>query len=93
MPYAPAESMAVLRHLYEKLGGELWGRYGFADGFNLSRHWFADSHLAIDQGPIVAMIENHRSGLLWQLFMSCAEARTGLLRLGFESPVLADNFY
>jgi hypothetical protein len=85
MPYAPAESMAVLRHLYEDLGGKLWGRYGFVDSFNLSRDWFADSNLAIDQGPIVVMIENHRSGLLWQLFMSCAEARTGLRRLGFNS--------
>ena len=83
--YAPAESMAVLRHLYEDLGGKLWGRYGFIDGFNMSRGWFADGNLAIDQGPIVVMIENHRSGLLWQLFMSCAEVRTGLRRLGFDS--------
>ncbi|MEJ2379158.1 MAG: glucoamylase family protein, partial [Pseudolabrys sp.] len=86
--YAPAESMAALRHFYEDLGGRLWGRYGFVDGFNLSRDWFADSHLAIDQGPIVAMIENHRSGLLWNLFMSCDEVRDGLRRLGFESPAL-----
>jgi hypothetical protein len=84
MPYTPAESMAVLRHLYEDLGGKLWGRYGFIDAFNLSRDWFAEGHLAIDQGPIVVMIENYRSGLLWELFMSCAEVRNGLRRLGFE---------
>lgn len=84
MPYAPVESMAVLRHLYEELGGKVWGRYGFIDGFNLSRGWFAESHLAIDQGPIVVMIENHRSGLLWELFMSCAEVQSGLRRLGFD---------
>ena len=42
--------------------------------------------LAIDQGPIVVMIENYRSGLLWKLFMSVPEVRAGLSRLGFSSP-------
>ncbi|MER9971431.1 glucoamylase family protein, partial [Mesorhizobium sp. M0060] len=46
--------------------------------------WYADSYLAIDQGPIVVMIENYRSGLLWQLFMSCPEIRAGLAKLGFS---------
>lgn len=89
MPYTPQESMAALRHFYEDLGGEIWGRYGFVDAFNRRQRWVADSNLAIDQGPIVVMIENHRSGLLWDLFMSCEEVHTGLRRLGFESPRLA----
>jgi hypothetical protein len=84
MPYVPQESMLVLRYLYEGLGKQTWHRYGFIDGFNLSRGWFADSHLAIDQGPIVVMIENYRSGLLWELFMNCNEVRRGLHRLGFQ---------
>lgn len=88
MPYTPQESMAVLRHLYEDLGGEIWGRFGFVDSFNRSRRWVANSNLAIDQGPIVGMIENHRSGLLWDLFMSCPEVQSGLHRLGFASPRL-----
>jgi hypothetical protein len=83
MPYTPAESMTVLRFLYEELGGKIWGRFGFADAFNLSRGWVAESNLAIDQGPIVVMIENARSGLLWKQFMSCPEIHTGLDRLGF----------
>jgi len=83
MPYAPAESMAALRHFYKERGASLWRDYGFADSFNVSAKWVADGHLAIDQGPIVVMIENHRSGLLWRLFMSCAEVRRGLDRLGF----------
>jgi hypothetical protein len=86
MPYTPQESMAALRHYYEDLGGEIWGRYGFADSFNHPRRWVADSNLAINQGPIVVMIENHRSGLLWELFMSCPEVRASLRRLGFERP-------
>src|SRR5262249_41789629 len=89
MPYTPEASMAGLRHFYEDLGGDIWGRHGFVDAFNPSRGWIADSNLAIDQGPIVVMIENYRSRLLWDLFMSCPEVRAGLFTLGFESPWLA----
>lgn len=88
MPYAPTESMAALRHFYETLGKEIWGPYGFVDAFNRTRGWVAGSNLAIDQGPIVVMIENYRSGLLWELFMSCREVQDGLRRLGFQSPRL-----
>ena len=86
MPYAPEHSMAALRYFYEKLGDRLWSDYGFRDSFSEGRDWFASSHLAIDQGPIVVMIENHRSGLLWKLFMSCPEVQRGLKALGFSSP-------
>lgn len=89
MPYAPEHSMAALRHFYGTLGDRLWTEYGFRDSFSEGRGWFADSHLAIDQGPIVVMIENHRSGLLWKLFMSCPEVQAGLKRLGFTSPHFA----
>jgi len=89
MPYTSQESMAALRYFYEELGAEIWGPHGFRDAFNPSQRWVADSNLAIDQGPIVVMIENHRSGLLWDLFMSCPEVQGGLRRLGFESPRLA----
>lgn len=88
MPYAPREALQVARHLLRTWGGRVWGRYGFIDAFNPGRDWFADTWLAIDQGPIVAMIENHRSGLLWELFMGVPEVRTGLARLGFSSPHL-----
>jgi hypothetical protein len=85
-PYTPKESMQALRHFYEDLGDKLWTKYGFVDSFCESEDWYAKSHIAIDQGPIVAMIENHRSGLLWNLFMSSPEIRPGLDSLGFESP-------
>ncbi len=89
MPYAPAESMQALRHFYEDRGNQLWRRHGFADAFNPSRGWVADGNLAIDQGPIVVMIENHRSALLWELFMSCPEVLAAVRILGFDSPWLA----
>ena len=68
------------------LGDRLWGEYGFVDAFSETHDWYASWHLAIDQGPIVVMIENWRTGLLWNLFMSCPEIHNGLRRLGFESP-------
>lgn len=87
-PYTPEHSMKALRHFYEKLGDKIWTEYGFVDAFNESKNWFADSHLAIDQGPIIVMIENYRSGLLWKLFMENEEIQNGLRKLGFESPYL-----
>lgn len=87
-PYTPEESMKALKFFYYRLGDKLWGEYGFKDAFNLSVPWFASSYLAIDQGPIIAMIENHRTGLLWNLFMSAPEVKTGLRNLGFQSPNL-----
>jgi hypothetical protein len=88
LPYAPAEVMAVLRHLLTRHGRRLWREYGFVDAFCEARDWYADTFLAIDQGPIVAMIENHRTGLLWKLFMAVPEVQAGLRRLGFVSPCL-----
>ncbi|WP_431212905.1 glucoamylase family protein [Puia sp. P3] len=85
-PYTPEYSMKALRHFYDDLGDKIWGRYGFTDAFNETQNWWAGSYLAIDQGPIVAMIENYRSGLLWRLFMSCPEVHKGLQKLGFQSP-------
>ena len=87
-PYTPEYSMKALKHFYYQLGNKIWGDYGFTDAFNESRNWYARSYLAIDEGPIVVMIENYRSGLLWKLFMSCPEIQKGLTKLGFESPWL-----
>ena len=88
MPYTPVESMNALKFFYYKLGDKIWGQYGFTDAFKLSYPWFATSTLAIDQGPIIVMIENYRSGLLWNLFTSAPEIKNGLRRLGFTAPYL-----
>ena len=87
-PYTPAESMAALKFYYYVLGDKLFKEYGFVDAFSLHDLWFATSTLAIDQGPIIVMIENHRSGLLWNLFTSCPEVKTGMQSLGFIAPYL-----
>lgn len=85
MPYAPQECLAALRHFYRVRGERLWSSYGFLDAFNLNQNWFAPSYLAIDQGPIVAMIENYRTGLLWQLFMQNPEIAPALQAIGFQA--------
>nr|WP_068889001.1 glucoamylase family protein [Pedobacter panaciterrae] len=87
-PYTPVESMQALKFYYYKLGDKIFKEYGFVDAFSLQQQWFADSTLAIDQGPIIVMIENYRSKLLWNLFMSCPEIKTGMKSLGFTSPNL-----
>lgn len=93
LPYTPAESMAALKFFYYVLGDKLFGEYGFRDAFSLdvvrnNSPWYADAYLAIDQGPEIVMIENYRSGLLWNLFMSCPEVKAGLQKLGFQSPYI-----
>lgn len=85
-PYTPEYSMDALKNFYFNLGDSIFGEYGFYDAFSIEKDWYPQRYLAIDQGPIVVMIENHRSGLLWDLFMSAPEVKEGLKKLGFESP-------
>ncbi len=83
-PYTPEESMAALKHFYYLLGDKIWGDYGFYDAFSFDQSWVASSYLAIDQGPVVVMIENYRSALLWELFMQNQDVQQGLTKLGFN---------
>ncbi len=84
-PYTPEYSMQALKHFYYDLGNKIWGEYGFADGFSETNNWYAKTHLAIDEGPIIVMIENYRTGLLWKLFMSVPDIQNGLKKLGFST--------
>lgn len=83
--YTPAESLATMRNFYENHSNLLWGPAGFYDAHSQHFGWSAKRYLAIDQGPMVVMIENYRSGLLWNLFMNAPEVRQGLVKLGFHS--------
>ncbi len=85
-PYAPDEVMPVIRHFYKNMRENIWGTYGFYDAFSEEYEWYPKRYLAIDQGPVPVMIENHRTGLLWKLFMNNDDVQRGLKRLGFESP-------
>ena len=81
-PYTPEESMRALKYFYSK-GEWIWGKYGFYDAFSETDNWTVPRYLAIDQLTIAPMIENYRTGLLWNLFMSCPEIQAGLAKLGF----------
>lgn len=87
-PYTPEYSMDVLKNLYYNYGEKTFGPFGFYDAMSVEEDWYPQKYLAIDQGPIVVMIENYRTGLLWNLFMSAQEVQKGLKKLGFESPHL-----
>ena len=76
--------MDVIKNLYYNYGEKVFGKYGFYDALSPEANWYPERYLAIDQGPIVAMIENHRSGLGWKLFMSAPEVQEGLNKLGFD---------
>ena len=83
-PYTPEQSMKALKFFYYKLGDKVWGEYGFYDAFSLHNNWFADSYLAIDQGPIIIMIENYRSALLWDLFIELPRNKEWLKKSGLS---------
>lgn len=85
-PYTPKESMQVIRNLYENYGDKVWGEFGFYDAYSETANWFPKRYIGIDQGPIIVMIENGRTGLIWDLFMSAPEIKQGLKKLGFTSP-------
>ncbi|WP_235958337.1 glucoamylase family protein [Flammeovirga agarivorans] len=82
--YTPEESLAAMRYFYEEQP-KLWGEYGFKDAYNLSQgDWYAESYLAIDQGPIITMIENYRSGVLWKYFMMDKDIQRGIETLNWS---------
>lgn len=83
MPYTPAESLEVLKHLYRDLGTKTWGVYGFHDGFNQTTDWYDEFYMALNQAQIVVGIENHRTGLCWQHFMANEEIQPMLDAIGF----------
>lgn len=84
VPYTPQESLATMNYYYHNLGDRLWGPFGFYDSFNLDRNWFSDGYLAIDQGPILIMMENARTGLCWKYFMKNPEIAPMLDAIGWE---------
>jgi len=84
-PYTPVESMKFLHYLYDEKKALYVGVAGPYDAFSPQYNWVTPRYLAIDQGTIVPMIENYRSGLIWKLFMQAPETKVGLKTLGFHS--------
>ena len=84
LPFAPEIVLPTIRSINEKYGKELWGKYGFYDSFNPTAKWFNDDFIGIDQGPMLIMIENFRTGLIWDLIMKDPIIQKGLNKLGFD---------
>ena len=84
MPYTPEESMNALKYFYRERGKDLFGKFGPYDAFNDAHNWVQRAYIGIDQGPIVVMIENHRSQLLWNSVMRDEDLQAGLTKLGFQ---------
>lgn len=82
-PYTPEASLAALKHFYRDLGDRLWGVYGFRDAINFDQNWVSPIFMGLNQAPIVVMIENHRTGLIWNLFMANPEITAALEQIGF----------
>jgi exo beta-1,2-glucooligosaccharide sophorohydrolase (non-reducing end) len=83
-PYTPKASMDALKFFYRDLGDRLWGVYGPHDAFNLTHNWFSPVYMGLDQAPIVVMVENYRTGLIWKMFMSNPEIQPMLDKIGFQ---------
>ena len=88
IPFTPTESVEALQAMYTTYGSQLWGPYGFGDAFNPGASWFGSEVIGIDQGPIVLMIENYRTGRVWETFMKNPAIAAGLAAASFE-PVTA----
>ncbi|HEX7117569.1 MAG TPA: glucoamylase family protein [Longimicrobiales bacterium] len=99
IPFAPPQTIRALRAIRDRYGAAIWGEYGFLDAFNPTfqwtdvplKHgrvipglgWFDTDYLGIDQGPIVLMAENYRSGLIWERLRQNPYIVRGLRRAGF----------
>ena len=92
-PYTPYYAWRALRGMYLRKGTQTFGKYGFYDAYNVSKNWYSNQYLAIDQGPIVVMIENYRSGLIWKLGGKIKELQVGLQKMGIQKPIYPTSFY
>jgi hypothetical protein len=89
LPFTPEAAMEQLRK-YFKYQKRVWGKYGFVDAFNLDKDWFSSVHIGIDQGPILLMIENHRSGMIWDLVSREPMIQKSFERIGFQKVSIPD---
>jgi hypothetical protein len=87
IPFAPEICIPTLRYMYDSIhvgDNYLWGEYGFKDAYNLSQNWIASDYIGIDQGPILLMIENYRTGLIWKYMRKNPYIISGLKKAGFS---------
>ena len=84
LPFAPEIVFPTIKSMNEIYGKKLWGKYGYYDSFNPTAKWFDDDFIGIDEGPMLIMIENFRTGLIWNYVMKDTIIQKGLNKLGYE---------
>ncbi|MFA5093843.1 MAG: glucoamylase family protein [Candidatus Omnitrophota bacterium] len=84
--FTPELSINAAKYMYSNHKDRIWGRYGFVDAFNWDRDWVSNKYIGIDQGPIVEMIENYRTGFIWKTFMKNGNIRAAMKICGFTKP-------
>jgi hypothetical protein len=84
LPFAPEIVLPTMKSINARYGKELWGKYGYYDSFNPTINWVNNDFIGIDQGPMLIMIENFRTGLVWDYVMKDPIIQTGLTKLGYE---------
>ena len=77
--------MTAFRHYYRDLGATMWDIYGPRDAYNPNQNWIAPNYGGLNQAPIVVMIENYRTGLIWKQFMANPEVQSMLVKLNAET--------
>jgi hypothetical protein len=85
LPFAPEVCLPALRYLYDHYRTNLWCPYGFRDAFNLKAGWWDTDVVCLDEGTILLMVENYRSGSIWRRFMQAPEIRRGLQSARFSN--------
>jgi hypothetical protein len=84
LPFAPEIVLPTVKSLQERYGTKIWGKYGFFDSFNPTANWVDNDYIGIDQGPLLIMVENFRTGMVWDNMMKDPIIQKGLTVLGFE---------
>jgi hypothetical protein len=84
LPFTPELSLNTIKNINHKMGSKIWGKYGFYDAFNETADWVATDFVGLDQGPMILMIENFRTGLVWNYVMKDTIIQNGLEKLNFE---------
>lgn len=84
LPFAPEIVLPTIRSMIENHGDRIWGEYGFYDAFNLTANWVNDDYIGIAQGPMLIMIENFRTGFVWDYVMKDPIIQDGLTKLGYS---------
>ena len=84
LPFAPEIVLPTIKSIMDRNGKKIWGKYGFYDAFNHTANWVNDDFIGIDQGPMLIMIENFRTGLVWNYVMKDPIIQKGLNKLGYE---------